>query len=239
MRVSKLVGPLVFAVAAIACGGATDAGGLFGAPSSSGGVDAGHTGSSGGGSGSGSSGGGSGGSSGSGSGSGSSSGGGSGSSSGSGSGSGSGSSSGGSSSGGGEDAGSDPGIYCGTAGGGDTYCPVGKDVCCAKGSGTSLSLHCASAASTTCANGGGLAIQCDNEAECPGQLCCGTLDPTSDTYTSVQCQATCDPTQNQYIFCDPNAATDVCATIPTNGGPPYTCTESSLLTGFYRCSNGQ
>jgi len=87
-------------------------------------------------------------------------------------------------------------------------------------------------------NGGGVPIQCDNEAECPGQFCCGTLDTGSDTYVSIQCQATCDPTQSQYVFCDPNAATDVCSTIPTNGGPAYTCLPSGVLEGYYRCSNG-
>jgi hypothetical protein len=80
-------------------------------------------------------------------------------------------------------------------------------------------------------------ILCDNEVECPGQLCCGTLDQSSDTYTSVQCQATCDPTQDQYIFCDPSVTPSVCATIPTGGGTPYTCTQSGVLVGFYRCSN--
>ena len=88
-------------------------------------------------------------------------------------------------------------------------------------------------------NGGGVAIPCDNEAECTGgQVCCGTLDTNNDVYVSVQCQSSCDPNQSEYVFCDPNATVDVCSSIPANGGPAYTCMASDVLPGYYRCTNG-
>jgi hypothetical protein len=252
MRRSLVAGIFFVGCAALACSGAGGAGGLFsappgadGGPSSSGSGSSSGTASGGSGSGSSSGGKSSGSSGGSSSGS-SSSGGGSGSSSGGGSGGGS-----GSSSGGGADASTDPGIYCGKTLGSTTYCPVGTDVCCARtvggagsggsggGAGTgTTTFRCESATSSTCENAGGTPIACDNEAECSGQLCCGSLDTSSNTYVTVQCQTTCDPAQNQYIFCDPNLAPSVCDSVPTNGGPPYTCTESTSLPGFYRCSNG-
>ncbi len=92
--------------------------------------------------------------------------------------------------------------------------------------------------SASCSSLAGLAIPCDDTAECSGQFCCGLLDVNNDVYTAIQCQATCDPAQNQIVFCDPTAVPDVCASIPDNNGPPYTCGESTLLPGFYRCTNG-
>jgi hypothetical protein len=68
-------------------------------------------------------------------------------------------------------------------------------------------------------------------------VCCGTLD-TSGQYFNVGCQTTCDPTQSEYTFCDPSATPDVCASIPANGGPAFTCQASAILTGYYVCNNG-
>jgi hypothetical protein len=121
---------------------------------------------------------------------------------------------------------------------GTKYCKLGSEDCCATGSGSATTYRCLSSSTDTCTNSGGVAIPCDDEAQCPGQLCCGSLDTTNNVYVSVQCQATCDPLQNQYVFCDPTAPVDVCATIATNGGPPYTCMASGVLPGYYRCSNG-
>ncbi len=230
-----------------ACGGATDAGDLFGAPVSGG---AGRRarrerGSGGSGSSSGSQGG-----SGSGSGThgGSGSSGSGGASSGSSSGSGgasSGSSSGGSSSGSSSgvvvDSGADPGILCGQGllGSGAKYCTAGSQVCCATGSGNAATYRCTPDTGSECEKTGGVTIACDNPAECGGQICCGTVDPNTDTYTSVACLDTCDPTGDQRVFCTPGASPDVCATLASSGGPPYTCVASTILPGYYVCSNGQ
>ena len=69
----------------------------------------------------------------------------------------------------GEDAGSgDPGILCGAGtGAGKTYCPVGSQDCCATGSGAATKFRCESTATTPICNG--VAIACDNSAECGGQ----------------------------------------------------------------------
>jgi hypothetical protein len=138
------------------------------------------------------------------------------------------------------DAGPDPGILCGTTtpGGSKRYCTPMKQDCCAQGSGAQTFFRCVTAGSGTCQNGGGVAIPCDSTSQCPsGNLCCGTLDPQSNAYVAVQCQATCDSSQNQYVFCTQGAQPDVCAQIPSNGGPPYACGPSDVLPGYYRCSN--
>ena len=76
----------------------------------------------------------------------------------------------------------------------------------------------------------GVAIPCDDKADCDkGNVCCGTTG-NNGRYTQVQCQASCDPNNNEYEFCDPNAQPDECA---ANG---QTCSlASGVLTGYYRC----
>jgi len=87
---------------------------------------------------------------------------------------------------------------------------------------------------------GGVAVTCDTPDECPGQVCCGVVDGNDDMYESIQCQDTCDPNDpTQHVLCDPNAVPDACASIPSVNGPPFTCTESTLLPGYYYCSDGQ
>jgi hypothetical protein len=132
----------------------------------------------------------------------------------------------------------DPGIYCGRSQTGDVYCTVDTQDCCISGSGQNASYRCMTA--LTCGFSGAISVACDNSAECTGnQVCCGTIDPQSDTYEMVQCAASCDPENDEHTFCDPNAAVDVCASIPSDNGPPYTCTASTILPGYYVCSNGQ
>jgi hypothetical protein len=216
MRSSMYLGALlVVAWAAVACGGASTSS-LFEGPST--GADGGGNGSGGGG-----------GSGGSGSGSG---------------GSGSGGSGGSDSGSGGTDAAvdaagsADPGILCGTAlvTGGKKYCAVGKQDCCATGSGAAATFRCESGTSSSCQ---GTTISCDDSAQCPtGNVCCGIFDTNTDVYAVLQCAASCDPTQGQYVFCDPTAKVDVCSAIPHGGGPAYACTASTLLPGYFRCSNG-
>ena len=77
----------------------------------------------------------------------------------------------------------------------------------------------------------GLWVPCDDRADCQGnQVCCGVLDTGTNQYVDVSCTDSCDPNQNQYEFCDPNAQPDECA---KNG---QTCSlASGVLTGYYRC----
>jgi hypothetical protein len=75
----------------------------------------------------------------------------------------------------------------------------------------------------------GLSIPCDDRADCPAaEVCCGTLANNGSRYNSVQCQASCDSSANEYQFCDPNVAGE-CA----NG---LQCTPSGVLPGYYRCN---
>ncbi len=97
---------------------------------------------------------------------------------------------------------------------------------------------CESNTSGACENGNDTAIPCSDSSQCAsGTVCCGTLD-SNGQYFDMGCQETCDPSQSEYTFCSPAAATDVCASIPTNGDPTFTCQASAVLTGYYVCNNG-
>lgn len=120
----------------------------------------------------------------------------------------------------------DPGITCGTKNGTEAFCPVGG-ACCATAplGGGAPSYRCASSAGAC----QGTAIECDDQADCNGQICCGQL--ANGRYDSVRCAATCDNgagTQG-VRFCDPNAPTDEC----TAAG--LTCGTSTTLPGFHVC----
>ena len=73
-------------------------------------------------------------------------------------------------------------------------------------------------------------ITCHSAKDCPGQYCCGNYD---GLYHSVTCSPTCpddsdggNPTH--VTFCSGPDASNECP-------PGLTCSESTLLTGFYRC----
>jgi hypothetical protein len=120
------------------------------------------------------------------------------------------------------DAGSlDPGVTCGNA-----YCTAGTEICCLDPSIPS-STCAALTAATDCANGGGVPIECDDQTDCPGRVCCGTQQ--FGNYTYVRCQSSCNGT-NEVRFCDPLLpVADQCAS------PFATCVPSALLLGYYVC----
>ena len=78
--------------------------------------------------------------------------------------------------------------------------------------------------------GTGAAILCHNASECGGHYCCGDFD--GRTYQGVTCAVTCDPSdagsRDRVRFCDP-----VKKSLDCPAG--QTCTESTVLTGFFRC----
>jgi hypothetical protein len=125
----------------------------------------------------------------------------------------------------------DPGVRCGEQNGSTRYCSGSSNSCCYTASpgnpgGGGGSFKCEPSASSACA---GLAIECDDDADCKGQICCGTL--INNRYQSVRCSITCGNTgTGTFIhFCDPNAAIDVCA------ADNLQCMPSSVLPGYYRC----
>ncbi len=131
----------------------------------------------------------------------------------------------------------DPGIWCGDNGGaGDVFCKSSSQVCCVTsdgfggggGGGGGINQACESSGIAACA--GGLAVGCDDSADCSGgQVCCGTL--TNDGYHSVQCQPSCTstPATTAVRFCDGSAAKDECAPLGK------TCQPSMRLPGYSVC----
>ncbi len=75
-------------------------------------------------------------------------------------------------------------------------------------------------------------LRCHNETDCAGQFCCGDFDGTQ--YHRVACAQTCTRapdggTLNDHVrFCNPNLGGTDCE-------PGQTCTESSILRGYFRC----
>jgi hypothetical protein len=124
---------------------------------------------------------------------------------------------------------SDPGIYCGTEiTGADRYCALHTSSCCATtfSTGGAPSYACMGTFSLPC---NGTRLDCDDGADCPGQVCCGKL--VNGRYTTVQCQAKCDASTGASVrFCDPEALVDECAPLGLQ------CNESSALPGHYRCN---
>ena len=123
-----------------------------------------------------------------------------------------------------------PGVYCGDTNGNATYCKVGT-ACCVKSSsglpGGGSGSACETSTVPFCS---GVAVECDSDDDCKGQVCCGTLVANS-RYTSVRCQATCDTQSDTQIhFCDPNAQDDVCA------ADGLQCTASGILPGYSVCN---
>jgi hypothetical protein len=68
-------------------------------------------------------------------------------------------------------------------------------------------------------------------------VCCGTLSQEeSGLYGEIACTDSSDCQSNSgYVFCTPSASIlDPCTTLV---GPGYTCEESSIIPGYYRCTN--
>jgi len=120
-----------------------------------------------------------------------------------------------------------PAVYCG----GTSTCPVPTGECCVSGGGgTPPTYECEEPPSPThCEGGGGTPIQCDEQADCPGGQCCGTINTDDNGYVSVECMTTCPV--GGVVFCDPKTV-NACA---AEAGE--TCTESTLLPGYYVCTS--
>lgn len=125
------------------------------------------------------------------------------------------------------DAGNDPGIFCGMSGGADVFCAVGTQECCASPNGGGGAFECRPHGASC---SGGVPINCDDGADCPGQVCCGVFSQTTG-YKSLSCMTACvspSPSEQYVRFCDP-------AVVPDECGPLKSCKASTGLTGFYRC----
>jgi hypothetical protein len=125
----------------------------------------------------------------------------------------------------------DPGIYCGQKGGADVHCPAGTGACCAgnggNGNGNGGPHYRCTRVGAACS---GPSIECDDQADCNGAICCATL--VDNTYDSARCAATCKdgPRTTTVRLCDPKAPVDECAALGLK------CRASTLLPGFYRCN---
>lgn len=120
----------------------------------------------------------------------------------------------------------DDGISCGAS-----PCTAGSELCClSRKNGGKVDYRCEANALFAC--GSGTAIACDDDSDCPsGQVCCGAL--LTNRYASVECKAACNDSFSSRAvrFCDPNAATDVCAALGAS------CLASQTLPGYYVCTN--
>jgi hypothetical protein len=125
----------------------------------------------------------------------------------------------------------DPGIYCGQKGGADVHGPVATGACCAgnagNGNGNGGPRYRCTRVGAAC---NGPSIECDDQADCNGAICCATL--VDNTYDSARCAATCKdgPRTTTVRLCDPKAPVDECAALGLQ------CRASTLLPGFYRCN---
>jgi hypothetical protein len=114
--------------------------------------------------------------------------------------------------------GSDPGILCAAG----QYCTPGTQACCLKQSGNGQ-CHAVSVACSTSF------LNCDDSANCNGQLCCASYSSSSPHWDSF-CMATCPPPgtgQTAEIWCDPNAP-NTCPSL-------MSCTGISQLAGRFTC----
>jgi hypothetical protein len=64
------------------------------------------------------------------------------------------------------------------------------------------------------------------------QVCCGTYEEKTNSYTAVECTPNCNsavPGIRSVRLCNPDAAVDECASFGK------TCTASQTLDGYYIC----
>ena len=121
----------------------------------------------------------------------------------------------------------DPGILCGVdMSSNPKYCTVPGNYCCDDhGSFTCYPTSNAGACAAA------LNIECDDQSDCAGKICCGDL--ASYGYQQVTCKSKCSGYLTggvqQIRFCDPTASTDEC----TSQG--QTCKASGVLLGYYVC----
>jgi hypothetical protein len=98
--------------------------------------------------------------------------------------------------------------------------------------GSDTTFKCVSPAAVTCLGTEAITIPCSDSGQCQtGDVCCGTTDQAGN-YGSVQCASSCNAS-GEYIFCDPNATPDICATL----GNGSTCMPSQILPGYSVCES--
>jgi hypothetical protein len=115
----------------------------------------------------------------------------------------------------------DPGIFCGNA-----ECAVGQQYCCVSNNAPPPPTYaCQNPPPTDCQNAGGVSVECDDAADCPGQVCCGTQQ--LNQYVYVRCEQQCNATSSVQ-FCDPASLVGECPV-------PQTCRASVLLPGYHVC----
>jgi hypothetical protein len=119
-----------------------------------------------------------------------------------------------------------PPVFCGAS-----PCDIPGEQCCVS-SDTPATYTCQPAGDyKTCIGAGSTPVFCDEAADCPGQICCGTKTSAYGTYYAVSCETTCESTNNtKIVFCNPAVTPDSC--IPFS----LTCKPSTILIGLSVCN---
>ncbi|MCA9630823.1 MAG: hypothetical protein KC766_24305, partial [Myxococcales bacterium] len=82
-------------------------------------------------------------------------------------------------------------------------------------------------------------IECQSNADCPGQVCCGFRRDVNQTayYVEVRCADSCDSYGPEIPICDPAHGNGECPEIDTqNGLVQLNCVQSQLLPlGYFVC----
>lgn len=121
-------------------------------------------------------------------------------------------------------------VACGSTNGQTAYCTPGQACCIQSGPPGQGSVD---GGAPTCALPNpafcpGVLVACDDDSDCLGLACCGTL--IDNNYTIVTCAVSCGPLgPTQSHLCNPNAAIDVCA------AQGLTCVPSARLPGYWHC----
>lgn len=82
-------------------------------------------------------------------------------------------------------------------------------------------------------------IECQTNADCPGQVCCGYRREVSQTayYTDLACADSCLNYGPEIPICDPAHGNSECPVLNTQNGPvQLNCVQSQLLpSGYFVC----
>jgi hypothetical protein len=124
-------------------------------------------------------------------------------------------------------------LLCGQDGSGaPLFCAGNKPLCCASLQGGSIASFQCRTNQTQCINNGSIPISCATDVDCAkGTVCCGHQDTFSGLYTEVACRASCSGQviQGEIRLCDMAVAPNVCDALG------MTCSQSTVLPGYYRC----